>query len=164
MAEAPATITYASVMSRESVKIALLLAALKDVEVKTADIGNAYITAPGAEKIYTVLGPEFCPVAGKRVFVVRAIHGLKSAGASFCNHLADCMQHLAFTPCLADPDLWMQAAEKEDGMAYYAYVLLYVDDVMVIHHAAMSVLARLDKYFKMKPGLMGHPTCTLVKG
>ncbi len=35
---APATITYASVVSRESVRIALLLAALNDVEVKTADI------------------------------------------------------------------------------------------------------------------------------
>jgi len=35
---APATITYASIVSRESVRIALLLAALNDVEVKTADI------------------------------------------------------------------------------------------------------------------------------
>ena len=53
-AAAPATITYASVVSRESVRIALLLAALNDVEVKTADIENAYITAPCSEKIWTV--------------------------------------------------------------------------------------------------------------
>ena len=159
--EAPATITYASVVSRESVRIALLLAALNDVEVKTADIENAYITAPNAEKIYTVLGPEFGSEAGKKAFVVRALYGLKSAGASFRNHLADCMRHLGFTPCLADPDLWMLATEKEDGTAYYAYVLLYVDDVMVIHHDAMSVLARLDKYFKMKPGSMGDPNMYL---
>jgi hypothetical protein len=154
---APATITYDSVVSRESVRIEMLLAALNDVEVKTAGIENAYITAPNAEKIYTVLGPEFGPDAENKAFVVRALYGLKSAGASFCNHLADCMQHLGFTPCLANPDLWMKAAEKEDGTAYYAYVLIYVDDVMVIHHNAMSVLARLDKYFKMKLGLMGDP-------
>ena len=132
--EPPATVTYASVVSRESVRIALLLAALNDVEVKTADIENAYITAPCSEKIWTVLGPEFGPDAGKKAFVVRALYGLKSAGASFRNHLADCMRHLGFTPCLADPDLWLKAAEKPDGSAYYAYVLLYVDDVMVIHH------------------------------
>ena len=54
------------------------------------------------------------------------------------------MRHLGFTSCLADPDLWMQAAEMEDGTAYYAYVLLYVDDVMVINHYTMSVLAQLD--------------------
>ena len=61
---APAKITYASVVSRESLRIALLLAALNDVEVKTADIENAYITAPCSEKIYTVLGQEFGPKAG----------------------------------------------------------------------------------------------------
>jgi hypothetical protein len=158
---APATITYASVVSRELVRIALLLAALNDVEVKTLDIENAYITAPNAEKIYTVLGPEFGLEAGKKALIVRALYGLKSAGALFCNHLADCMQHLGFTPCLADPDLWMLATKKEDGTAYYAYVLLYVDDVMVIDHNAMSVLARLDKYFKMKPGSMGDPNIYL---
>ena len=43
--EAPATITYASVVSRETVRIALLLAGLMDLEVKTADIENVYITA-----------------------------------------------------------------------------------------------------------------------
>jgi hypothetical protein len=40
------TVTYASVVSRESVRIALTLAALNDLEVKTADIENAYLTAP----------------------------------------------------------------------------------------------------------------------
>jgi hypothetical protein len=48
---APATITYASVVSWESVCIDLLLSALNDVEMKTADIENAYITAPCSEKI-----------------------------------------------------------------------------------------------------------------
>ncbi len=158
---APATITYASVVSRESVRIALLLAALNDVEVKTADIENAYITAPNSEKIYTVLGPEFGSDEGKTAIVVRALYGLKSAGASFRNHLADCMRHLGFTPCLADPDLWMLATEKEDGTQYMAYVLLYVDDVMVVHHDALSVMARLDKYFKMKPGSIGDPSMYL---
>ena len=117
------------------------------MEVKTADIENAYITAPCSEKNYTTLGPEFGSEAGKRAFVVHALYGLKSAGASFRNHLADCMRHLGFKPCLADPDLWMKACEKEDGAEYWAYVLLYVDDVMVIHHDALSVLAKLDKYF-----------------
>ena len=65
---APATITYASVVSRESVRIALLLTALNDVEVKTADIEDAYITAPCSEKIWTVLGPEFGSDAGKKAF------------------------------------------------------------------------------------------------
>ena len=45
MVEAPKSLTLASVVSRESVRISLTLAALNDLEVKTSDIQNAYLTA-----------------------------------------------------------------------------------------------------------------------
>ena len=157
MTDAPPTITYASVISRESVRIALLLAALNDLEVKAADIMNAYITAPVEEKIWTILGPEFGVDQGKKAIIVREIYGLKSSGTSFRNHLADCMRHMGYTPCLADPDLWMKPEIREDGFEYYAYVLCYVDDALSISHNAEEVLNRLDKYFRIKPGSLGDP-------
>jgi hypothetical protein len=48
---------YASVVSRESVIIALTLGSLNYVDVKMADIENAYLTAPITDKVWTVLGP-----------------------------------------------------------------------------------------------------------
>ena len=150
--------THSSVVSRESVRIALTLAALNDLEVKTADIENAYLTAPVSEKIWTVLGPEFGSDAGKRAIIVRALYGLKSAGASFRNHLADCMRHLGWTTCEADQDIWMKAETRpSDGHMYYAYALLYVDDIFLVHHDAMTALMAIDEYFKMKEGSMGDP-------
>ncbi len=71
--EAPATITYASIVSRETVHIALLMAALNDLEVKIGDVLSAYITAPVTEKVWTVLGPEFGNNAGKTAIIVRAL-------------------------------------------------------------------------------------------
>ena len=69
------------------------------------------------------------------------MYRLKSAGASFRNHLADCMKHLGDQPCLADPDLWYRAeVQPDDGFKYYAYVLLYVDDCMAIGHNPLAVL------------------------
>ena len=59
MAKASATITYASIVSRKTICIALLMAALNDPNVKVGDVLNAYITAPITEKVWTVLGPEF---------------------------------------------------------------------------------------------------------
>ena len=53
MNTAPAAVTYASVVWRENVRIALTLAALNDLEVKCGDVLNAYITAPVKEKILT---------------------------------------------------------------------------------------------------------------
>ena len=46
MTEAPSAITYASVVSRETVRIALTLAALNDLDVQCGDVLNAYVTAP----------------------------------------------------------------------------------------------------------------------
>ncbi len=83
MAKAPTTITYTSLVSRETVRIALLMAALNDLNIKVGDVLNTYITAPITEKVWTVLGPEFGTDAGKSAIIVRAFYGLKSAGAAF---------------------------------------------------------------------------------
>jgi len=96
MTEASKTLTYASVVSRESVRIVLTHAALNDLEVKSADIKNTYLTDPVTEKIWTILGPEFGEDAGKKAITVRALCGLKTAGAAFSNHLADCMKTLGY--------------------------------------------------------------------
>jgi hypothetical protein len=56
--DTPHAMTYASVVSRESVRIALTLAALNYLDVKMADIENAYLPAPTTEKFWTVLGPK----------------------------------------------------------------------------------------------------------
>jgi len=158
MTEAPAVLTYSSVVSRESVRIALTLAALNDLEVKGSDVQNAYLTAPCEEKIWTTLGPEFGDDQGKKALIVRALYGLKSAGASFNRHISDCMRQMGYEPCKADPDLWMKPVVRpEDGVKYYAYILLYVDDCLCIHHDAVAALQELDKYFQMKPGSIGDP-------
>ena len=51
--------TYAGVVSRESVCIALTYAALNDLDVFAADIRNAYLQAPSSQKDYIICGPEF---------------------------------------------------------------------------------------------------------
>jgi len=158
MTDTPTTNTYASVVSRESVRIALTLAAFNDLEVKTADIENAYLTAPVTEQIWTKLGPEFGSDAGKLAIIVRSLYGLRSAGALFRNHLADCMQHLGWTSCIANRNVWYKAETRpDDGHKYYAYALLYVDDVLMAHHDALTALRDIDKFFKMKEGSIGDP-------
>ena len=157
MTQAPAAVTYASVVSRETVRIALTVAALNEVEVKCGDVENAYITAPCSERIWTTLGAEFGADAGKRAILVRALYGLKSSGAAFRKHLGECMKALDYKPCLADPDLWYKAATKANGEQYYSYILCYVDDIMVIHENAMPVLQQINGFMKLKPSSIGDP-------
>jgi hypothetical protein len=57
----PKALTYSSVVSRESVRIAMLVAGLNDLDIQMADIGNAYLNAPTTEKCYVIAGDEFGP-------------------------------------------------------------------------------------------------------
>ena len=51
MTAAPKTITYTSVVSRESIRIVLTLAVLNDLGFKSVDIKNVHLTAPVTEKV-----------------------------------------------------------------------------------------------------------------
>ena len=121
---APASLTYASVVSRESVRIALTLTTPNGLDAKINDIQNAYLNASTTERLYTKLGPEFDLDAGKFAVIVRALYGTESAGASFRNHLADCMLDLKYESCIANPDVWIKKFAKPDRSDYYDYNLL----------------------------------------
>jgi len=105
--ETPAALTYCSVVSRDSVRIALTIAALDDISVLACDIQNAYLTAKCREKIWTQAGPEFGSDAGKIMLVVRALYGLKSSGAAYRALLAKTLYDLNYRPTKADPDVWL---------------------------------------------------------
>ena len=59
MTKAPATIMYATVVSRETVRILLMNVTQNDLEVNLGDILNAFVKAPVTEKVWTTLGLEF---------------------------------------------------------------------------------------------------------
>ena len=83
--DAPTSLTYSSVVSRDSVRLAFLAAELNDLDVMAADIGNAYLNAPCREKIWFQAGPEHGELMGRAMKVTRALYGLKSSGNSFIN-------------------------------------------------------------------------------
>ena len=81
------------------------MAVLHDLEVKAEDVLNAYVIAPSREKIWTVLSPELECNAGESSIIVRVSYGVKSVGASFGAHLAQCMWEWVYQSCDGDPDL-----------------------------------------------------------
>ena len=96
MTETPKCMTYSSVVGQETVRIALTIAALNDLQVKAGDVMNAYVTAPCSENIWTILGKYFGDDQGKKAIIVRALYGLKSSGAAFHAHLADFMRSMVY--------------------------------------------------------------------
>jgi len=153
MTDPPSTLTYSSVVSRDSVRIAFLLAALNGVSILATDVGNAYLNAEPREKVYTTAGPEFGgELQGKSVLIVRALYGLKSSGAAWRAHLANTLHQLGYNSCLAYPDVWFRPAKKQDGFKYYEYVLVYVDDLLVLSHQGEKTMKALQDFHRLKDG------------
>ena len=73
MTKAPTTISCASIVSKEIVRIALMIATLNDLEVKLGNNLNAYVQAPVTEKVWNTLGPEFGQDARKTSVILRAL-------------------------------------------------------------------------------------------
>ena len=153
----PSHVTYSSVVSRDSVRICLLAAALNDLDILSADIENAYLTAPCAEKIWTRGGPEFGSDAGQPFLVISALYGLKSSGAAFRSFLALKLDEIGFKSTLADPDVWIRPAVKPDGEEYYQYMLVYVDDLLCVAHDASTPLREIMADFKFKKDAIEPP-------
>ena len=134
----PSALTYASVASRDSVRIALLIAALNDLKVLACDIQNAYLTADGSE-------------SGTIFIIKKALYGLKSAGAAFRALLADTLHDMGYAPTKADPDVWLRPAVKPDGFEYYELVLCYaLDDVLSISATPEVALQALTGTFTLE--------------
>ena len=102
--------TCSFVVSRDSVRISLTIAALNDLYILACDIQNAYLTALCREKIWTRVGPEFGSEEGTIMIVKMALYGLKSSGAALRVKLAGVLHDIGYTPSKADPDVWISPA------------------------------------------------------
>ena len=132
---------FAGVVSRESVRITFTYAALNGLDVCAADIHNAYLQAPSSQQDYIICSPEFgMENVGRVALIHRAMYGSKSTGKDFRNHLRSCMLHLNFSSCPANPDVWMRKAPKVDSLPCYDYVLLYMDEELVVSEEAEAIL------------------------
>ena len=156
----PAHTTYSSVASRDSVRIGFLLAALNGLKILACDIGNAYLNAPNRERVHVKVGSElFGPEnKGKYAVIERALYGLKSASKSWRLHFADTITKiLGYKPSYADNDVYIKECMRESGKKYYSYLIIYVDDVLCIHHNPKVIIDMIGFVYRIKAGSIEEP-------
>ena len=64
---------YSGVVSLESLRMAFLMAAMNDLKVMAADVGNAFLCGRTKEKVHIVAGPEFGKDAGKHMIIEKGL-------------------------------------------------------------------------------------------
>ena len=81
----------------------------------------------------TTLGMELDHnMKGRTAVICKALYGLKSSGAAWWAHLAATLHALQYRSSLADPGVWLKPSVKCNGDHIYEYVIVYVDDILVI--------------------------------
>ena len=91
--EAPSAINYLSVVSRDSVWLAFMIAALNGLDIMSCDLENSYLNATNCEKIWFEGGIECIKDKGKVLVFMQALYGLKSVGLEWRSALAEALVH-----------------------------------------------------------------------
>ena len=72
-------------------------------------------------------------------------------------HFANMQRDLGFTSSLGDPYIWMRAASKENSFSYYEFILVYVDNLLVISHQAKQIIEALETDYDYHLNDVGPP-------
>ena len=74
----------------------------------------------------------------------------------------DCTIHVGYKPFPYDLYMLIKSEFGIDRNRYYSYTLCYVNNILIVHLCAMTMLKTIDKYFKLNPDLIGYPGMYLV--
>jgi len=86
-------------------RLALIVAALKNLDILACDVQNTCLTSYCREKIYVIVGPEFGLEKGKIMIVKKALYRLKISRTEFRSLLAKTIWKMGHRPSRDDPDV-----------------------------------------------------------
>ena len=138
--------TYSSVVSKDSVRIAFLYTALKDLDILSCNISNAYLEAPCGEKLWTVGGKEFGSLAGAPIRINQSFYGIKSTGNSCHKALSTTLASMNFEPRRAEPDIWLRMSTNLREEKYWGCIVIYIEDLLVISEDLKTIMDYFSMY------------------
>ena len=124
LADIPNDSVYSSAVSLQGLRILLFVSEHNGLEAWNTDVPSAYLEAFTSEKVCIIAGPEFGPLQGHLLIIIKALYGLTTSGVRWHERLADVLRNEGFLPCKAEPDIWL----RKNG-TIYEYIGVYVDDL-----------------------------------
>jgi len=122
LTDAPLESVYSGVVSLRGIRLIVFLSELNDLEVYQTDIGNAFLEAKTTEKVFVIAGGEFGELKDHIFIIVGSLYGLKTSAKRFHEVLSDVLREMGFTPCPAEPDIWMRAMNPDGSVMTQEYL------------------------------------------
>ena len=93
--------------------------------------------------------------------IVQALYDLKSSANAWRTHMCSTLKSMGFNHSLADNDFWMKMDTKIDGTYYYSYILVYVDDILILSEDPKAYMQMLSEQYYVKESSIGAPNLNL---
>ena len=76
--------------------------------------------------------------------------------AAWRQALAESLNDMGFKQSRGDPDVHFRMSSKS-GKDHYEYILVYVDDLLVLSYSCETIMDRIEKLYRLKDGSVGSP-------
>ena len=139
--------TCSTIIKGVSVCLLDVIAHRDNLKVLCGDVGNAFVTAPCLEKVYSRAGPEFGDRHDSIMVLTKALYGLRSSSCTFHGHFADFLLSLGFCSACYDRDIWIQMCGDCTG---YDYICTHVDDFKIVACDPDCWLTQISGVFLLK--------------
>ena len=103
-------ITYLSIISRDYVRIAFVIADLNWLDILVEDIGNSYINDHCSKTVYFTARAEFDNQKYANVIVVHVLYRIKYITAACRAYWYEIMRDMNVVPLEDNSNVWMQKA------------------------------------------------------
>ena len=98
------------------------------------------------------------PIRTKVVIVVRTLYGIKYLAMQFQNCFFGTIGNmLGYRSSVDEPDLWYKPMTDTDYFEYYSYILVYVDDLLLIMKCSKETMAQIQERFTGKHSIIEEP-------
>ena len=127
LTDIPLSNVYSGVVSLRGTRLILFLSELNGLESWGTGLGNDYLESFAKDKGHIVAGPEFGPLEGHNLIILKSLHGLRKSGLCWHENLADCLRKMGFEPFKMEPDIW----SRPHGEDHYDHISIHADDLLI---------------------------------
>ena len=155
----PSSDTYSPTIRPETVMINLNIAATKDLNIDSIDVGAAFLEAPLSKEVYVLLDsqtskyltqiePKYHIYLSEKgtilVKLIKAMYGLKESSKEWFNHLSKILRNEGYEQSKNDSAMFTK--RMKNGEIHV--VITYVDDILSI--GSPQALRTFRNFFKDK--------------
>ena len=115
------------------------------------------MNAPIGEKVWFVAGSEMGAVKCVTMIITRALYGLKTSANAWSEFFGQLLNEVGYTPCIADPDVWIEPTVNNIAFSYWSYMLIYMDDCLALYQDPRPVIEDFKSCYKLNNDMYGEP-------